>query len=140
MKPGALWQVFVPPELAYGLRGQRPVGPNEALVFDQDGALAGFALFFHKFSTFLGEPGIYLEDLFVLPEKRGLGIGEVLLTFLGHLALERDCQRIEWVVLDWNEPALKFYRRLGAQALDDWTGHRVDGDALTALAAKFPSS
>ena len=121
--------------LARWLFGDDPAA--EVVIADHDGEAAGFALFFRKFSTFLGQPGIHLEDLFVRPEKRGLGIGEKLLAFLGRVALDRGYGRLEWIVLDWNEPALRFYRRLGARAMDDWTGQRVDGEALHALAARF---
>ncbi len=98
---------------------------------------AGFALFFHNFSTFLGKPGIYLEDLFVKPEYRGLGIGKLLLTLLGKIAVERDCGRIEWSVLDWNESAIQFYKKLGAVPMDEWTVFRVAGDSIQKLAEKF---
>lgn len=96
--------------------------------------MLGFALFFPNYSTFLGRPGIYLEDLFVRPEHRGRGVGAGLLRWLARLALERGCGRLEWSVLDWNEPALAFYRRLGAVAMDGWTVHRVAGASLQALA------
>src|SRR6266540_3167088 len=95
---------------------------------------AGFALFFSTYSTFLARPGLYLEDLFVRPHWRGAGIGRALLTHLARLAVQRDCGRLEWAVLDWNEPAIGFYRRLGARPLDDWTTFRLTGDALTTLA------
>jgi GNAT superfamily N-acetyltransferase len=98
------------------------------------GAPAGFALFFHNFSTFLGRPGIYLEDLFVRPEHRGAGHGRTLLRELARLALARDCGRIEWSVLDWNEPSIAFYRALGAAPMDEWTVYRVTDDAMVALA------
>jgi GNAT superfamily N-acetyltransferase len=94
----------------------------------------GFALFFHNFSTFLGRPGLYLEDLFVVPEWRGRGVGRRLLTYLAQLAVERHCGRMEWSVLDWNEPALGFYRRLGASVMDDWRLCRLTGDALVRVA------
>ena len=97
---------------------------------------AGFALFFHNFSTFLGKPGIYLEDLYVRPEYRGVGIGRALLSRLAELAVERGCGRLEWWVLDWNEPSVGFYKRLGAQAMDDWTVYRLTGDALERLAVE----
>jgi GNAT superfamily N-acetyltransferase len=97
----------------------------------------GFALFFHNFSTFLGRPGIYLEDLYVTPAMRGKGIGAALLSYLGRLACERGCGRLEWAVLDWNEPAIAFYRRLGAQPMKDWTVFRVTGPELTRLADRF---
>ena len=105
----------------------------EVLIAEHDGAPAGFALFFHNFSTFLGKPGIYLEDVYVRPEFRGTGIGRQLLVKLAHLALERGCGRLEWAVLDWNEPSIGFYRQLGAVAMDDWTVYRVSGDALRKL-------
>ena len=121
--------------LAATLFGERRVA--EVVIADHDGAAGGFALFFHNYSTFLGRPGIYLEDLFVRPELRGRGIGETLLAFLAKLAVERDCGRLEWSVLDWNEPAIRFYQRLGARAMDEWTVYRVTGDALSALASRF---
>lgn len=96
---------------------------------------AGFALFFHNYSTFLARRGIYLEDLFVRPEWRGHGIGKLLLARLAAMAIERGCGRLEWAVLDWNEPAIRFYRAVGARAMDDWTVFRVTGDALSALAS-----
>jgi len=95
---------------------------------------AGFALFFHNYSTFLGRPGLYLEDLFVVPAFRGRGYGKALLIRLAQIAVERDCGRFEWSVLDWNEPAIGFYKKLGAKPLDDWTIFRVTGDALHKLA------
>lgn len=96
----------------------------------------GFALFFHNFSTFLGRPGIYLEDLYVKPEFRGTGIGRAMLVYLAGLAKERDCGRLEWSALDWNEPAIKLYRGIGAVPMDDWTVYRVTGEALDELAAR----
>jgi GNAT superfamily N-acetyltransferase len=95
---------------------------------------AGFALFFHNYSTFLGQPGIYLEDLYVMPHFRGHGFGKRLLAHLAALAVERGCGRFEWSVLDWNAPAIGFYKKLGAQPMDDWTIFRVTGDALQRLA------
>ncbi len=95
---------------------------------------AGFALFFHNFSTFLGQRGLYLEDLFVLPEWRGRGLGRMLLAHLARIAVERNCGRMEWSVLDWNEPAMRVYRGIGATPLDDWTICRLTGDALHHLA------
>ncbi len=100
----------------------------------EQGAPAGFALFFHNFSTFLGKPGLYLEDLYVKPQFRGRGIGRALLEHLAGLAVERSCGRLEWAVLDWNEPAMNFYRRLGAVPLDDWTTFRLTGAELARLA------
>jgi GNAT superfamily N-acetyltransferase len=108
----------------------------EVIVAEWDGRAAGFALFFHNFSTFIASPGIYLEDLFVLPEMRGKGIGKALLVKLAQLAVERNCGRVEWAVLDWNEPAIGFYKSLGAEPMSDWTVFRVTGEALPALAAK----
>jgi len=99
-------------------------------------APAGLALFFPNYSTFLGKPGIYLEDLFVLPEWRGHGFGRELLAHLATLAVERGCGRLEWVVLNWNEPAIRFYEKLGAKSMDEWTTFRVTGDALHALARR----
>lgn len=96
----------------------------------------GFALFFHNYSTFLGKPGIYLEDLFVRPTYRGKGFGELLLRHLAQLAVQRGCGRFEWSVLDWNQPAIDFYKKLGAQPLNDWTTFRVTGAALEQLGGK----
>ncbi len=106
----------------------------EVLIADEAGEVVGFALYFHNFSTFLGQPGIYLEDLFVLPEHRGAGHGKALLAQLARIAIERGCGRLEWSVLDWNEPSIAFYRALGARAMDDWTTYRLAGDELAALA------
>lgn len=106
----------------------------EAIIADWEGEPAGFALFFHNYSTFLAKPGLYLEDLFVRPELRGLGIGKALLKRLAQVAVERDCGRFEWWVLDWNEPAIRFYESLGARPMSDWTVFRVDGENLRALA------
>lgn len=114
------------------LFGPRPVA--EVLLAEMAQAPAGFALYFHNFSTFLGRPGIYLEDLFVRPEFRGRGVGIRLLGELAQVAVARGCGRLEWSVLDWNEPAIGFYRALGAVAQDEWTVFRVTGDALTRLA------
>jgi GNAT superfamily N-acetyltransferase len=107
----------------------------EVLIAEHDGAPAGFALFFHNFSTFLGKPGIYLEDLYVKPEFRGAGIGRKLLGHLARLASERGCGRLEWWVLDWNGPSIGFYKKLGAVPMDDWTVYRVSGAALEDLAS-----
>lgn len=108
----------------------------EVLIGEEDGAPIGFALFFHNYSTFLGQPGVYLEDLFVRSEARGRGYGKALLARLATIANERNCGRVEWAVLDWNEPSINFYRSLGAVSLDDWKIFRLTGDALTALASK----
>jgi GNAT superfamily N-acetyltransferase len=115
------------------LFGPRPCA--EALIARCGGTPAGFALFFHNFSTFLGKKGLYLEDLFVRPAFRGRGIGKAVLVHLAGLALERDCGRFEWAVLDWNRPARDFYESLGAEAKSDWIIHRVSGEALRKLAA-----
>jgi GNAT superfamily N-acetyltransferase len=107
----------------------------EVLIASLNDEPAGFALFFHNYSTFLAQRGIYLEDLFVKPEFRGKGIGKALLQQLARIAVERNCGRLEWAVLDWNEPAIGFYKSLGASPMDDWTVFRVTGDALNELAA-----
>jgi len=99
-----------------------------------DGVPAGFALYFFNYSTFLARPGLYLEDLFVKPEFRGAGLGKTLLLHLAALAHERGCGRMEWAVLDWNEPAIGFYEKLGAKVMKEWIAVRIDGEALTALA------
>jgi GNAT superfamily N-acetyltransferase len=105
----------------------------ETLIAEQDFEPVGFALFFHNFSTFLAQPGIYLEDLFVLPDHRGGGIGRALLKELARLAVERGCGRLEWAVLDWNRDAIGFYERLGAKPNSEWTVYRLAGEALTTL-------
>jgi GNAT superfamily N-acetyltransferase len=113
-------------------------GPNpaaEVLMAYAGQQPAGFALFFHNYSTFLGQRGVYLEDLFVVPEWRGHGLGRQLLSRLAAISLERDCGRLEWSVLDWNAPAIGFYRKLGALPMDDWTIMRVTGEPLQRLAA-----
>lgn len=114
------------------LFGPRPYA--EVLIADEEGEAAGFALFFHNFSTFLGRPGIYLEDLFVEPTHRGRGYGKALLARLAELAVERNCGRLEWAVLDWNRPAVGFYESLGARPNSEWTVYRLTGPALAALA------
>lgn len=116
------------------LFGARPYA--EVVIGQLDGAPQGFALFFHNFSTFEGKPGIYLEDLFVRPAARGSGLGKALLAHLAMLATQRDCARLEWSVLDWNEPAIGFYQKLGARLMDDWTVMRVDGANLARLGAE----
>lgn len=115
------------------LFGDRPLA--EAVIAEHDGKAVGFALFFTNFSTWEGRGGLYLEDLFVRPEARGLGIGKALLVHLAGIAVARGYGRFEWQVLDWNEPAIGFYKALGAKPRDEWTTMRVDGEALTALAA-----
>lgn len=119
--------------LGQKLFGQRPYA--EVVIGEIDGAPQGFALFFHNFSTFEGKPGVYLEDLFVRPEARGSGLGKALLSHLAMRAVERDCARLEWSVLDWNSPAIGFYQKLGARLMDEWTVMRVDGTALQQLGA-----
>ena len=106
----------------------------EVVFAEEDGTAVGFALFFHNFSTFVGRKGMYLEDLFILPEKRGLGYGKALLKYVAKLAVERDCGRMEWICLDWNESALSIYRSIGAVPLSDWTVQRMDGQALKRFA------
>lgn len=123
---------FDPETLARHLFGERPMA--EVVIGEVDGVAQAFALFFHNFSTFEGKPGIYLEDLYVRPEARGAGLGKALLAHLARLAVDRDCARFEWWVLDWNEPAIGFYRSLGARPMNDWTVMRVDGTALESLA------
>ena len=119
-------------QLRKSLFGERRVA--EVVIASYEGEPAGFALFFHNFSTFLGRPGVYLEDLFVIPELRGHGIGRILLSFLAKIAVDRGCGRLEWWVLDGNEPAIRFYERLGAKPMDEWTVFRVAGDTLEELA------
>jgi len=114
------------------LFGARPYA--EVALACLDGAPVGFALYFHNFSTFMGKPGIYLEDLYVRPEARGLGAGKRLLAWLARTALERGCARLDWAVLDWNEPSIGFYRSLGAIDQSDWTTYRLTGEALARLA------
>ncbi len=114
------------------LFGSRP-GAEAIIGYDKDEPVS-FAVFFHNFSTFVGRRGLYLEDLFVKPESRGKGIGRAMLAYLAKLAEERQCGRLEWAVLDWNEPAIKFYQSLGATPMDDWTTFRLTGDALERLA------
>jgi GNAT superfamily N-acetyltransferase len=108
----------------------------EVIFASVDDAAVGFALFFHNYSTFLGQPGIYLEDLFVKPEMRGRGYGKALLAYLARLAKERGCGRVEWAVLNWNKPSIDFYKSLGAVPMDDWTVFRLIGEALDNLAGK----
>ncbi|MBZ8142188.1 GNAT family N-acetyltransferase [Rubrivivax gelatinosus] len=121
-----------PAALEPQLFGARPVA--EAVVAEAEGVVIGFALFFTNFSTFLAKPGLYLEDLYVQPAWRGHGVGQALLEHLGALAVERGCGRFEWSVLDWNEVAIGFYRRMGASVLPDWRICRVSGEALARFA------
>ena len=120
-------------DLRAQLFGERPAA--EVLIGEVDGEPAGFALFFHNFSTFLGKRGLYLEDLFVRPAARGAGLGKHLMAALARIAVQRDCGRFEWSVLDWNAPAIGFYRRIGAVGMDEWTVQRLEGEALHALAS-----
>jgi len=114
------------------LFGERPAA--EVLLAFEGQSPVGFAVYFYNFSTWLGRPGLYLEDLFVKPEKRGKGYGRALLIELAKIARERECGRMEWAVLDWNEPAIKFYRALGAKAMDEWTVFRLTRDGIARLA------
>lgn len=106
----------------------------EVIIGEYSGEAVGFALFFHNYSTFLGQAGIYLEDLFIVPEMRGKGFGKRMLKHLAKLAVERDCGRFEWACLDWNEPSICFYKGLGAEALNDWTVYRLSGEKLQKMA------
>jgi GNAT superfamily N-acetyltransferase len=119
-------------DIRESLFGSRPAA--EVLIAETNGAAAGFALFFHNYSTFLGRRGLYLEDLFVFPEFRGRGFGRALMVRLAQIAVERNCGRFEWWVLDWNEPSIRFYESLGARAMSDWTVYRLTGEALERLA------
>lgn len=112
-----------------------PEALARAIVAEAEGAVAGFAIYFTSFSTWTGKAGLYLEDLFVLPEARGRGLGRALLRHLAAEAVRRGCARLEWSVLDWNQPAIDFYKSLGAEPLDEWTRYRLAGPALAALAA-----
>ena len=109
----------------------------EVVFAEEDGVVIGFALFFHNFSTFVGRKGLYLEDLFIIPEKRGKGYGKALLKYLSTLAVERNCGRMEWICLDWNQPALKVYRSIGAVPMDAWTVQRLDEQALKRFAKEM---
>ncbi len=120
-------------DLHAGLFGPDPL--VEALIADEDGAALGFAIFYRTFSTWTGKPGFWLDDLYVRPEARGSGAGKALLVAIAKLAVTRDYARFEWWVLDWNEPAIGFYRKLGAKPMDEWTVMRLEGDALKAAAA-----
>jgi GNAT superfamily N-acetyltransferase len=123
-------------QLEKSLFGDRPYA--ETLIAYLDDKPVGFCLFFHNFSTFLGKPGLYLEDLYIQPQYRNQGLGKLMLRHLAQLAVERGCGRFEWSVLDWNEPSIAFYRKIGAVPMDDWTVQRLTGDALVALAT-YPS-
>lgn len=121
-------------ELREALFGERPYA--EAVIGYYEDTPVCFALFFHNFSTFVGRPGLYLEDLYVRPEMRGRGFGRAMLRYLAQLARARRCARMEWAVLDWNEPAIRFYKRLGARPMNDWTVFRLAGEALDKLAGE----
>jgi GNAT superfamily N-acetyltransferase len=124
-------------DLAAALLGPRPYA--EVVFACLDDTAVGFALFFHNFSTFVGKPGIYLEDLFVRPQARGRGIGKGLLAWLARTALERGCARLDWAVLDWNAPSIGFYKSLGAVAQQEWTTFRLTDEALQRLAREAPA-
>lgn len=128
-----------PEALRIHLFGPRPAAESILAETEADGAAVGFALFFPTFSTFRGQPGLYLEDIFVREPYRGQGIGKRLLAALARIAVERGCGRLEWSVLDWNTPAIGFYRRLGARPLDNWTVYRIDEEPLARL-ADLPST
>lgn len=122
-------------DLMENLFGEHPYAEVVLGIYEEQPA--GFALFFHNFSTFLGKPGLYLEDLYVKPDYRGLGLGSTLLAYLARLAVERGCGRLEWWVLDWNEPAISFYKKLGARPMDEWTVYRLTGEKLRDTARSF---
>jgi len=126
--------VLTEKKLTDSLFGERQYA--ETIIAEDDEQPVGFALFFHNYSTFLAQPGLYLEDLFVVPEKRGAGVGRALLERLAQIAVERGCGRLEWAVLDWNVDAIRFYQRLGAKPNADWTVYRLTGDPLRALAGE----
>jgi GNAT superfamily N-acetyltransferase len=129
--------VFVATEekIRAGLFGEDPAA--EALLAYDGPQCGGVAIFYRNYSTFLAEPGIYLEDLYVQPELRGKGLGFALLSRIAHIAMERGCGRVEWGVLDWNEPSIQFYKRLGAIPMDEWTKYRLAGEPLRQLAARY---
>lgn len=133
-----LQEVTAPEEILHDSLFRRRAA--EVVIGEYQGEPVSFALFFHNFSTFLGRPGIYLEDLYVKTAYRGQGIGKLMLAFLAKLTIERDCGRLEWWCLDANEPAIRFYRKMGAQPMEDWTVYRVTGKALVDLAENFSQS
>ncbi|MDF1766558.1 MAG: GNAT family N-acetyltransferase [Gammaproteobacteria bacterium] len=114
-----------------------PTPYAQVMMAELEGVAVGYALFFHNFSTFTGRPGIYLEDLYVQPDYRGRGFGKLLLAYLARKAVDMNCTRVEWSVLDWNQPAIDFYRSIGAQPMDGWTVQRLDGDRLAKFAKEF---
>ena len=124
-----------PADIEQQLFGPKPAA--ECVIAELDGKPAGFALFFHNFSTFLAKPGLYLEDLYVRPELRGKGVGKKLLAHLAALTLERECGRFEWSVLDWNAPAIRFYESIGAEMMHSWKINRLTGAALKKLATEL---
>lgn len=126
--------VCTPDDLRAQLSSERP--PFECVIAEVEGEAVGFALFFHNYSTWRGRSGLYLEDLFVVPESRHRGIGRQLLARLAGIAVERGCARMEWAVLDWNAPAMEFYRGLGARPMEEWTIFRLTGEALARLGAE----
>ena len=126
---------FYEGELAEQLFGKHPAA--EVLIGERDGEAQGFALFFPTFSTFEGRPGIWLEDIFVRPEARGRDLGKALIGAVAAIAVERGCARFEWAVLDWNQPSIEFYHRIGARMMDDWRIMRIEGAALNALGGGF---
>lgn len=129
--------VVTPKDLSVHLFGEKKVA--EVLFGVYNSKPVGFALFFHNFSTFVGKPGIYLEDLFVYEEYRGKGFGKSLLTYLAKIAMERNCGRMEWAVLDWNEPSINFYKSLGARIMEEWLINRISGEKLHHMAKLFNS-
>lgn len=109
----------------------------ETIIGEYDGEPVGFVVFFYNFSTFVGRPGLYIEDIYVKPHMRGKGLGKEMFTFMAKLAVDKNCGRMDWVCLDWNEPSIKFYKNMGAVPMDEWTIYRLHGDSLRALAKKF---
>ncbi len=109
----------------------------EVMIGEYQGSPVCYSLFFHNFSTFTGRPGIYLEDIYVKPDRRGRGFGKMMLAYIAKLAVERRCSRVEWSVLDWNEPSIQFYRSIGASPMEGWTAQRLDGPELTGFAEQF---
>ena len=127
--------VATPQILQQSLFGERPYA--EVLIAEYQATPVAYALFFHNLSTFTGRPGIYLEDIYVQPEVRGKGFGKSMLSYIAKLAVERNCTRVEWSVLDWNEPSIQFYRSIGAIPLEEWTVQRLHGEALSKFAKEF---